>query len=315
MIRIIKKNLKRLLFYIKQPLCYSYKFLLYLKFIAPKIIIRVDGGICSQMHQYMLGCIFREKGYKVSYDLSFYKHWAKDNYGNFERKFDLLKAFPNLDFKQSSAMENMVYSIHFADTAVYLDHVGDDVFLYDLNPPKYLGGYYRCPKEVWLKLFPKYFYINHNVFDNANYSLYEEIKNKTHTVGVHVRRGDLKDFNAAYGYPADFDYFNKAVSYINKKTETPFFYFFSDESQWVRDELIGKLSIENTQYLIVNENGSDKGYMDLFLIACCTHQITSKGSLGKYGALLGDSKDKIVVLCDDPTEYVWKERFQNPVYL
>ena len=32
--------------------------------------------------------------------------------------------------------------------------------------------------------------------------------------------------------------------------------------------------------------------MDLFLIARCKHQITSKGTLGKYGALLGDNSEK-----------------------
>ena len=55
--------------------------------------------------------------------------------------------------------------------------------------------------------------------------------------------------------------------------------------------------------------------MDLFLIARCRHQITSKGTLGKYGALLGDNPEKTVVLCDDKVEYPWKELFLNPVFL
>ena len=38
--------------------------------------------------------------------------------------------------------------------------------------------------------------------------------------------------------------------------------------------------------------------MDLFLIARCKHQITSKGTLGKYGSLLGDNSEKMVVLCN-----------------
>lgn len=68
-------------------------------------------------------------------------------------------------------------------------------------------------------------------------------------------------------------------------------------------------------YSVVDINGSDKGYMDLYLISHCKHQITSKGTLGKYGALLDDNIGKYVILCDDVTEYSWRKLLQNPVYL
>jgi hypothetical protein len=310
-----KKTIKRLIFSYKQPLSFFYKILIGLKIVKPKMIVRMDGGISSQMHQYLLGRIYSEKGYRVSYDLNFYKHWAKDNNGHFERNFDLLKAFPYLEFIKSNCIENMVYPLRFADKSNYLDHEEEDVFLYDLNPPKYLGGYYRAPIEIWKDLFPKYFQVNPHVLDSSGYSLYEEIKKNNYAVGVHVRRGDLKIFNTAYGHPADFDYFCRAVSYMYSKVVDPFFYFFSDEPQWVERELIGRLPIKNTQYKMVNENGSDKGYMDLFLLAACAHQITSKGSFGKFGALLEDSKNKIVILSDEPVEYIWRKRLINPVYL
>ena len=102
---------------------------------------------------------------------------------------------------------------------------------------------------------------------------------------------------------------------MEKETVTPFFYFFSDEPEWVASELIPYLEFANENYKVVDINGSDKGYMDLFLIAYCKHQITSKGTLGKYGALLRDSSDKIVILCDDKVEYQWKGVFHNSIFL
>ena len=295
-------------------LCYRY--LLYVKIVKPKIIVWMDGGIGSQMHQYLLGRIFKEKGYIVTYDLSWFKHNAKDVNRCFDRNFDLLKAFPYLDFKQSNRLERSIYMRFFAFKSNWFDHIEDDLFLYDLNPPKYLGGYYHSPKEVWTNLFPKYFKVSPLVLDSCNYLLYEEIKNNRQTtVGVHVRRGDLKTFNIAYGPPADILYFQKAFSYFINKVESPFFYFFSDEPKWIEEELIDKLSITEAEYKIVNINGSDKGYMDLFLIATCSHQISSKGAFGKVGALLRDSKDKIVILINDPLEYAWEKRLLNPVYL
>ena len=55
------------------------------------------------------------------------------------------------------------------------------------------------------------------------------------------------------------------------------------------------------EYKVV-QNGSEKGYIDLFLISMCKHQITSKGSLGKYGALLGMNKEKMVLVSKDDTQ-------------
>ena len=117
---------------------------------------------------------------------------------------------------------------------------------------------------------------------------------------MHVRRGDLKVEVYAYGKPASSDYFKNAITYF--KDRKAYFYFFSDEPDWVSQTLLPLLPLSDN-YKVVSINGSDKGYMDLYLIAYCKHQITSKGSLGKYGALLMDNPRKTVILCDDETEY------------
>ena len=154
-----------------------------------------------------------------------------------------------------------------------------------------------------------------NLLDAQNKLLYSEIGSRPCSVAVHVRRGDLKVEIPAYGKPASLEYFKSAVAYMQDRDMSSFFYFFSDEPDWVRDELIPQLYLTEGNCKVVDINGSDKGYMDLFLIACCRHQITSKGTLGKYGALLEDNPEKTVVLCDDEVEYPWKELFLNPVFL
>ena len=35
------------------------------RLIAPQVIVLMDGGVCSQMHQYLLGRIFENGGHKV----------------------------------------------------------------------------------------------------------------------------------------------------------------------------------------------------------------------------------------------------------
>ena len=81
--------------------------------IAPEIVVLMDGGICSQMHQYLLGRFFAQKGYKVSYDLSFYRTWGTDLTHRFVRNFDLLKAFPYIEITKASDFKISVYKERF----------------------------------------------------------------------------------------------------------------------------------------------------------------------------------------------------------
>ena len=294
----------------------AYKSALYLKLTAPEVVYVIDGGICSQMHQYLLGNIFKGKGFKVSADLVFYKEWGLDMNRKFVRNFDLLKAFPYLEMETASERKAGFYRRKF----MYIgnntyERVNDFSFL-DKRPPVYLGGYYHWQPELWLPAFKKTFHVDISVLDKTNTDIYNQIKEQPCPVAVHVRRGDLVQELRAYGKTATADYFKKAIAYFKEKENDVFFYFFSDEPVWVRETLMPTLGIADDKYRVVDVNGSDKGYMDLFLISGCRHQITSKGTLGKYGALLGAEDDgRTVILCDDQVEYRWKSVFRNVVFL
>lgn len=292
-----------------------YKRLLKYGVISPKIILLLDGGVCSQMYQYMLGQLYKERGYKVAYDLSFYDEWGLDKDNLFVRNFDLLKAFPYLKMEAASPLEISVYKQKY----YYVGNnttarIADFSFL-EKTPPIYLGGYYLLPAETYLSAFRSIFKMSPNVLDKENLQICSEIDSKSCSVAVHVRRGDLKVEQYDYGTPPTMEYFKNAIVYFKGKFEAPFFYFFSDEPDWIVDDLVPYLQMSSGEYRVVNANGSDKGYMDLYLMAHCKHQIASKGTLGKYGALLEDNPEKIVVLCNDKLEYRWKELIQNTVFL
>ena len=71
------------------------------------MVVLLDGGICSQMHQYLLGQCFVDKGESVYYDLSFFEDWGSDLNQCFVRNFDLLKAF--LHFCLTEAFKIIVH--------------------------------------------------------------------------------------------------------------------------------------------------------------------------------------------------------------
>lgn len=283
--------------------------------IAPKIVVLIDGGVCSQMHQYLLGQLYAGCGYKVVYDLSFYDELGLDKDRKFVRNFDLLKAFPYLEFNVASPTEIGVYRRKYHYIGNNTTARIDDFSFLEKVPPVYLGGYYLLPADVWLPAFHFLFRMTSGVLDTDNMRMCNEIDSQPYSVGVHVRRGDLKVEQYDYGMPPTLEYYKRAVDYFIRKFENSFFFFFSDEPEWVADELIPYLKLSTDECKVVDINGSDRGYMDLFLIAHCKHQITSKGTLGKYGALLQDSPEKVVILCDDKLEYRYKELLQNTVFL
>lgn len=292
-----------------------YKRLLKYGAISPKMVVLLDGGICSQMHQYLLGKLYAERGYHVAYDLSFYKEWGMDKDYKFVRNFDLLKAFPYLEMENASPLVVDIYRQKFYYEGNNTKEKKYDFSFLEKVPPLYLGGYYHLPADIWLPAFRSIFKLCPEILDDANARICDEIRLASCSVAVHVRRGDLKVEMYDYGKPASLDYFKKSVSYFQKKMLAPYFYFFSDEPDWVINELAPQLQLTEKDCKVVNINGSDKGYMDLYLIAYCKHQITSKGTLGKYGALLGDNPKKVVILCDDEIEYYWKELLHNPIFL
>lgn len=293
-----------------------YKRLVKYGLVTPKVVVLMDGGICSQMHQYLIGKLFENQGYKICFDLNFYKEWGTDINYRFVRNFDLLKAFPYLEMQAASDLEIEIYKRKYYNLGNNTTHKTDDFSFMEKKPPVYLGGYYYLPSAIWLPVFKSTFRMSRSVLDDANQAMCLEINRYGSSVAVHVRRGDLAVELPAYGKPASIGYFQSAVSFLHDKVESPYFFFFSDEPQWVYDELLPLLNLTlDKNCKVVDINGSDKGYMDLFLIANCTHQIASKGTLGKYGALLDDNPSKIVVLCDDETEYWWRDVFFNPVFL
>lgn len=283
--------------------------------IEPEVIVLMDGGICSQMHQYLLGQLFADKGYKVSYDLSFYSEWGLDLTYRFARNFDLLKAFPYLALTQASKFKISIYKERFFTLGNNSGKRTNDYSFMQLKPPVYLGGYYHWYQDIWLAAFKKTFRLDLSVLDSRNMTMCREINQCECPVGVHVRRGDMTIELPVYGKPATVNYFLKAMDYIKNLYGNPVFYFFSDEPAYIKESLIPCSGLRDGRFRIVDINGSDKGYMDLFLIAQCRHYITSKGTLGKYGALFGDNPDKTVIMCDDESEYPYGPLFHNPVFL
>ena len=242
------------------------------------VIIRTDGGIASQICFYSLGKYLEDKNMTVKYDTSWFDINGHDLNGHFVRNYDLEKAFPSLKISYATDKEVEDFFVKHPLTTTNIE---------EYKAPLYVNGY---PDTIPLVL--KYKQFLRDKFKPIDVDtcaeLLESIK-KSNSCAVHVRRGDLATYNVAYGYPVDEKYFIKAIKIILALEKDIKFFFFSEEPDWIEKNLIPK--IQNINYEICRKNGSDKGYLDLYLIANSKHIIASKGSFGRFGKILSFNPD------------------------
>lgn len=273
-----------------------YELLCRMHICSPKVIVMIDGGICSQMHQYLIGQLFAAKGMKVLYDLTWYQTNGMDVDGRFAREFELTKMFPGMELNTPSPRMLRFYKR-------YLRHITSDMTLPSIeqkSAPIYIGAYYIVKDDV---LFMDTFYRLFTQDAMAKIAL-GLTTGKTHNCAIHVRRGDLADGNNPwYGGCSD-DYFFKAIAMIEEKYPKTKYFFFSDEMDYVEQNLVPHLKVD---YELVR--GPHKAYEDLMLISQCDIIVASQGSFGKYASLL--NRDSLLVIQNDRFAPLWLERKPN----
>ena len=247
------------------------------------IIIRVDGGIASQIGFVALGKAFEERGCRVKYDIGWFESSGRKYYSmskgydkDYNLSFDIPKAFPSLPIEIASKSEVRQYKNQY-----YIEH--DSVISYP--PPLYVGGYLGRHYDMYFSsLFASTFEPKEvHEKGSAFYNLLQEILG-SQSCGIHIRRGDLAQYNESYGEPTSFEYFRRAIWLATRMQPQSIFYLFSDDVAFVREHIAPL--IENHSYKICDINTPEQGYLDLYLLSRCQVIIASHGSLGVYAKIL-----------------------------
>jgi len=260
-----------------------------------QVIIRMDGGISSQIAFCALGKHFEDLGYKVKYDISWFKEYGEKLNGVNVRNYIIDKVFPALNFEIATQEEVSYYKKHF--------NIHQNI--QDLQDKMYIDGYPAQRESLFIK-YLEYFKANFKPLGIENIThLIKEIE-ENNSCAVHVRRGDLAKENIYYGKLADVDYFLKAINLIQCFNKNIKFFFFSEEPQWIKENIIPNLN--DCEYKIIEDNDSTKGYLDLYLISKCKHVIASNGSFGTFGKALSQPETTLVL--PNPNE-LYCRNFEN----
>lgn len=162
----------------------------------------------------------------------------------------------------------------------------------DLKGDCYLYGYWQS--EKYFKSFEsdiRQDFTFRAPLNGLNAELATKMAN-TQSVSLHVRRGDYvtNSKNRNLLKVCSIEYYRKAIDHIVGHVEHPVFYVFSDDMEWVRQNLFVGFTC-----VYVDHNRGDESYRDLQLMSLCRHNVIANSSFSWWGAWLNVNLEKQVI--------------------
>jgi hypothetical protein len=170
----------------------------------------------------------------------------------------------------------------------------ENIEIKTLKPFVYFSGYWQT--ELYFEeiesVIKKTFEFNKKLISIKNIETIKEI-NKVQSVSLHVRRGDYVSDPGAklvHGGICTIYYYKRAIQTIQSIVKgNIFFYIFTDDIEWVKNNLI------SNKMIIVDWNRGDESWQDMMLMSRCKHNIIANSSFSWWGAWLNTNKEKIVI--------------------
>lgn len=262
------------------------------------VIIKICEGLGNQFFQYALYRSLQEMGKDVSLDISWYDRNSRKS----NRKFLLDIYNTKLEFcnqvyrkKLANADYNIFCKITQKIVGKKLTHYkekspsifDEDIFLLD---NVYLDGYWQSEK---------YFAHIGNIIrneltlecglDNKNQKLKLYIES-TNSIGVHIRRGDYLKHTSMYGNICNEEYYSRAIEYVLEHIDNPCFFAFSDDVDWSTNFFSKYKNVE-----LVDINGQEKSFYDLYLMSLCKHNIIANSSFSWWASWLNKNPNKFAI--------------------
>jgi len=127
--------------------------------------------------------------------------------------------------------------------------------------------------------------------DDANKILADKITS-CNSVSMHVRRGDYvsNPETTKFHGTCGLEYYKAAVKLISDKVSNCKLFVFSDDIDWVKQNLVTEIPME-----YINHNIGEKAYIDMQLMSLCKYNIIANSSFSWWAAWLNANKDKIVI--------------------
>lgn len=268
------------------------------------IVIKLQGGLGNQMFQYAFASILaKKKNTKILIDNSFFNRVEKIK-GFTPRRFEL-SIFNNpyvmasdsdiVSFYHLSKINKVRRKLGFHYPKIYnepsFDFQSDAL---SIKSPVYLKGYFQSCKYLvgYENFIRKLFSFPINKLDEINKDLLIKIKN-SNSIAIHIRRGDYVSdkVTAEYHGSCGLDYYLEAIELLVSKNKEFTFVFFSDDSDWVKEQF-KDLPFSK---IFIDHNKNEDSWKDMFLMSSCSHNVIANSSFSWWAAWLNENPEKKVI--------------------
>ena len=276
------------------------------------ILSRIWGGLGNQMFQYALAkklSILNDNA-PIKLDVTYFDSLL--SYRPFELKKLNIKAslatkedIFNLDNGSlNKKLGRLIEKIPYIRVKDFIRRPFSNVytektFRFDSNvlkikPAVYLKGYwnsYKYFEGIRKELLDDFSFTG--IMNEENKRIANIITNSNNSISLHVRRGDYLTTKGARDFfpsPYEDGFYDRAISYLENKVDNPEFFIFSDEPDWVKDNL--KIAHKTT---VVDINKGENSYWDMKLMSLCKHNITANSTFSWWAAWLNENPNKIVI--------------------
>ena len=154
-----------------------------------------------------------------------------------------------------------------------------------------LDGYWQS--EKYFKDIENIIRQEFSLRDQANHNYQKLFKDiiAANSVSIHLRRKDYLEDKKTREYHGvcSLEYYSTAIKKIEKTIKNPHFFIFSDDIEWVKNNL----KLRYPMNFVSNNNLTN--CQELILISKCKDHIIANSSFSWWGAWLSNNPEKIVI--------------------
>lgn len=284
------------------------------------IIVKLSGGLGNQMFQYAAALgLASKKNQKLFIDLSFFHNYDLHEYAlkHFNISTEIIEDIGKFNYKIinkyiPTKFHKYIKKIPPYGVSIFKESaINFDPLFFNINDDIYLDGYWQSDKyfKEYEKIVRKEFTFKKPISE-INLIIAEKIQS-TNSISLHMRRGDYvvnKNTNQMHGI-CNLDYYYSAINLILSKVNSPYFFIFSDDINWVKSNLkleAKHLFVEHNSEFDGRRYTANKNHEDIRLMSLCKHNIIANSSFSWWGAWLNQDPGKIVIA---PKKWFNNEKF------
>lgn len=155
----------------------------------------------------------------------------------------------------------------------------------------YLHGYWQCPRyfEGYEADIRRAFQFRGELAPADSAVL--RMMRAQPSVAIHIRRGDYTNSKNSQVYvQLGRDYYKSAMRLMRDKISDPRFFVFSDDPNWVRQNII-----DDDSMVLVDHNNGATSFNDMRLMSLADHNIIANSTFSWWGAWLNANPGKVVI--------------------